>query len=109
MKNSLLIVGTVLPLVLLFWPFAQWGGSMSLLLRMLPAFSLQLLLCRFGRCKALSLLLTGMLALWGTYLFCTSPSWVYATLGGLIADYISPFLACAAAYVLSIFKKSKGV
>ncbi|MBQ8144377.1 MAG: hypothetical protein IJ452_02560 [Butyricicoccus sp.] len=90
----------MLPLVLLFWPFAQWSGAISLLLRVLPAVSAQLLLCRLGRCRALPLLLTGLFALWGTYLFCTSPSWRHATVTGLTADYISPFFGCIAAYWL---------
>ena len=112
MINMILAVSTVLPLVLLFWPFAQWGNAMSVLLRVIPAFSLQLLLCgmhKYRRIKFLPLLATGAASLWGIWLFHTSADWMHATLGGLIADYISPFLACTAAYILFVFQKSKGV
>lgn len=108
-RTKFLIVGTILPLVLLFWPFAQWNNAMSFLLRVVPAFSLQLLLCRYRLFKILPLLATGAAALWGIWLFHTSSAWMHATLGGLIADYISPFLACIMAYGLSSLKKSKGV
>ena len=100
MTNIIFAAGTILPLVLLFWPFARWGGIMALLLRVIPAVSAQLLLCRWEKCKALPLVLTGLFALWGVYLFCTSPAWRYATVTGLFADYISPFLGCIAAYGL---------
>ena len=112
MRKSILTAGTVLPLVLLFWPFAQWNDTLDCILRVVPAISAQFLLCGLGKrdlARVIPLILTGMFALWGTYLFCTSPSWIYATLGGLIADYISPFLGCAIAYALSTFKRRKGV
>lgn len=105
--NGVLLAGVILPLVLLFWPFARWGGVMSLLLRVVPALCLQTLLCRVGRyevVKVLPLVLTGLLALWGTYLYCTSPSWVNAELSDLLADYCSPFLGCGAAYAVDRLK-----
>jgi len=105
--DILLILAVVVPLVLLFWPFAQWSGMMALALRVVPALCLQVLLCRVGKyevVKVLPLVLTGLLALWGTYLYCTSPSWVNAELSDLLADYCSPFLGCGAAYAIDRLK-----
>lgn len=98
--DAMLLVGIVLPLVLLFWPFARWGTFLSLVLRVIPALCAQLLACRSGKRKLLPLLLTGAFALWGTYLFLTSEAWGQASLGGLLADYVSPFLACGLGYCL---------
>ena len=100
--NILLIIAVVFPLILLFWPFAQWDGVMSVLLRAVPALAAQLLLCRMGKhplIKAIPTLLTGALAAWGTYLYFTSPHWNNATVGDLIADYVSPFLCCLAVLI----------
>ena len=95
--NTLLVFAVIVPLVLLFWPFAEWHGIMALILRMMPAAALQALLCRICRSnvvKAIPALLTGAFAAWGTYLFFTSPHWINATVGGLIADNVSPFIGC---------------
>ena len=109
--NTLLLIGFVVPLVLLFWPFAQWGNTMSIVLRIVPALSVQGLLCRVGKhniVKVVPLVLTGLFGLWGTYLYFTSPHWVYATFwGGLIADYVSPFISCAIVYGISVLKNKR--
>ena len=100
--NTLLLIGFIVPLVLLFWPFVQWGDIMDLILRVVSALSVQGLLCRVGKhniIKAVPLILTVLLALWGTYLYFTSPHWANATFwGNLVADYISPFISCAVVY-----------
>lgn len=102
--NTLLIIAVVIPLVLLFWPFAIWNGAASVILRVIPAFAAQLLFCRIGKlhiAKALPLLLMGTLAAWGTCLYCTSDHWINATFwGSLIGDYVSPFLSCIAALLV---------
>ena len=99
--DSLLAAAVILPLVLLFWPFAMWNAVISILLRVIPAFAAQLFLFRIGThtfARAFPLLLTGIFAAWGTYLYFTSPHWNQATFwGSLVADYISPFLSCLAA------------
>ena len=95
--NRLLIMATIIPIVLLFWPFAQWNTVMAVILRIIPSLALQALLCRIGKTniiKAIPALLTGAFAAWGTYLYFTSPHWSNATAGDLIGDYISPFICC---------------
>ena len=97
--NTLLVFAIIIPLVLLFWPFATWHGIMALILRIIPGIAVQALVCRFCKSnivRAIPALLTGAFAVWGTYLFFTSPHWINATASGLIADYISPSIGCVA-------------
>ena len=111
LTNKLLLTAFIIPLVLLLWPFARWNNIMLLVLRVIPSFAIQILLCRVGKnmiLKAIPLALTGMLATWGTYLFYTSQHWVNATFwGSLIADYVSPFICCLVAFIICIFAKKK--
>lgn len=101
--NIILLAAFLLPVILIFWPFAQWNDGMSLFLRVIPAISVQLLVCRTTRrefIKTTPIVITAAAALWGSYLYCTSPSWSNATLGGLIADYISMFICCITVYII---------
>lgn len=101
--DILLILAVIVPLVLLFWPFATWHGAPALLLRLIPAFAAQALLCRVSRSKllrALPLVATFAMAAWGTYLFFTSEHWINATVWDLLRDYVSPFVGCAAALIV---------
>lgn len=96
--NALLLSGFILPLVLLLWPFAYWADWASLVFRVISALSVQALLCRIGKypvIKAVPLIISGGIALWGTYLYFTSPHWSNATPGMLVSDYVSMFIACA--------------
>ena len=71
MVDALLTVAVVIPVVLLFWPFAMWNDVMSLILRIIPSLAGQILLCRIEKwniVKALPALFTGAFAAWGTYL-----------------------------------------
>ena len=108
--NILLVFAVILPLALLFWPFATWHGIMALILRMIPAIAVQALVCRICKSsivRAIPALLTGALAVWGTYLFFTSPHWSSATAGDLIGDYVSPFLGCIAVLLTCLLTKKK--
>ena len=106
----LLVVAVVLPLVLLFWPFAEWNSVMAIVLRIIPSVSLQVLLCRVCKSdffKAIPALLTGAFAVWGTYLYFTSPHWSNATVGDLVADYVSPFVCCVVVLLVCFLTKKK--
>lgn len=108
--NILLVFAIIIPLVLLFWPFAEWHGIMALILRIIPAIAVQALVCRICKSnivRAIPALLTGAFATWGTYLFFTSPHWSNATAGDLIADYISPFIACIVVLLACLLIKKK--
>ena len=111
MINTVLIIAVLLPITLLFWPFAMWNDTMSLILRIIPSLAVQIFLCRVGKwgiLKALPTVLTGALAAWGTYLYFTSPHWIGATVGDLLADYISPFLCCAVVWLTyAVIRKKK--
>lgn len=109
--DALLAAAVMIPVVLLFWPFAMWNDAMAVILRVIPAFAVQVLLFRIGKwniVKALPALLTGALAAWGTYLYYTSPHWSNASFwGSLMADYVSPFISCAAALLICLLIKKK--
>ena len=109
--NILLVVALIIPIVLLFWPFAMWNDVISLILRVIPSLAVQVLLFRVGKwniVKALPILLTGAEAVWGTYLYFTSPHWSNATFwGSLIADYVSPFISCLVALAACLLIKEK--
>lgn len=95
--DILLIIAVIVPVVLLFWPFAMWNDVMSLILRIIPSLAAQILLFRVGKrniVKSLPVLFSGAFAAWGTYLYFTSPHWSNATWDTLIADYVSPFICC---------------
>ena len=105
--NILLVAGFFLPLILIFWPFAVWGDTMSLILRIIPSLSIQALFCNVFKdsiINAIPLAVTAGVAIWGIYLFFTSSSWIYATVGGLVADYISMFICCAGVYILYVIQ-----
>ena len=106
--NILLVVAVFVPLVLLFWPFAEWNDAMSVILRIVPTVAVQVLLyriCELNLVKAIPTFLTGVFAAWGTYLFFTSPHWSNATAGDLIADYVSPFACCIVVLVACLLIK----
>jgi len=110
--NTLLVFAVIIPIVLLFWPFATWYGIMALILRIVPAIAVQALvyrICKSNIVRAIPALLTGTFAAWGTYLYFTSPHWSNATFwGSLIADYVSPFIACLVALIACLLiKKNK--
>lgn len=109
--NVLLVLGVILPVTMLFWPFVSWGDAMSLILRIIPSLSVQILFCRLAKhraVEAIPFLLTGAFALWATDLYMTSPSWSGASFWkDYIADCVSPFLCCLMVYMVSIFQKER--
>ena len=110
MINELLVVAVIVPCVLLFWPFVRWSDAMSLILRVIPCLALQILTYRVGKrniIKVLPTLIAGAFAAWGVFLFSFSSHWSDATLGVLIADYVSPFIACAIALIACMLIKKK--
>lgn len=50
--------------------------------------------------RALPAGLTSLVAVWGFFLFLTSPSWRNATFGSFMADYASLAISCAAYWFL---------
>ena len=109
-SNIILVFAVIIPLALLFWPFATWHGIMALILRMIPAIAVQTLVCRVCKLnigRAIPALLTGAFAVWGTYLYCTSPHWSNATVGDLIADYVSPFACCTVVLLVCLLRGKK--
>lgn len=105
--NVLLVLGMIVPVVMLFWPFVSWGDTMSLILRIISSLSAQLLFCRVAKhraVEAIPFLLTGAFALWATDLYMTSPSWSNTSFWkDYVADCLSPFLCCFVVYLMSVF------
>lgn len=109
--NTLLVFAVIVPIILLLWPFAMWNDVMQLLLRVIPAFAVQVLMFKNGKwniVKWFPFMLTSVLAGWGTYLYFTSEHWTHATFwGSLVADYISPFLSCLVAMITCSLEKRR--
>jgi len=109
--DTLLIFAVIIPFILLLWPFAMWNDVMSVILRIIPSFAVQVLLFRVGKwniIRVLPVLVTCTLAGWGIYLYFTSPHWSNATFwGSLIADYASPFIACLVAWAVCFIARKK--
>ena len=106
--DILLLIAAVLSITLLMWPFAEWNNVMSVVLRVIPSLATQLLFCRVCKSKriqAVPVFLSGAIAVWGIYLFLTSPHWSNATVVDLIADYVSPFISCEAVLLARLLKK----
>lgn len=59
--------------------------------------------------KVIPALVTGVFAVWGTYVYFTSPYWSDATLGDLIADYVSPFVCCIGVLIVCRLIKSQKI
>lgn len=101
--NTLLGLGFALCLwLLVFQGFAAPSLSeiQNALLRFAAAFFLQWLLLRVGKnvwIRSLPLAAVGILAVWGFFLFLTSPSWQNATLWHYLADYATPLLGAVTA------------
>ena len=73
------------------------------LLRFCAALCIQLLAIRIRRYYLLRfapIVLAALLAIWGFFLFLTSPSWQSATLGMYAADYLTPVLGCLCGLLL---------
>jgi len=100
--NRALAVCAAAALIIHFWPMAYWSSETLVVLRITAAFCAQLFLCRtvrHGMIRLLPLLLCAGLALWGGWLFFTSPVWASSNVSLLWygLDYCSPAIACAAA------------
>lgn len=86
------------------------GPVWDLILRIVAAASVQVLFCvniKRPWLRLLPLVLTIAFALWGGWMFLTSDSWVHATLGGYLADYCTPTIGCALAYIVCMISKKK--
>ena len=113
MKKAVSLILCFVCLYILFiqgFGFPSISPAVDLLLRLLAAGSIQLFFLSCFRKKTLQflpLMLTLTLALWGTWLFCTSDSWQNATLFELLSDYYSPAIGCALVCLLNRPKKSQ--
>ena len=56
--------------------------------------------------KTVPLFLSVILALWGTWLYLTSESWMNAEFSDLFCGYITPFIGCLTGWLLTYRKKN---
>jgi hypothetical protein len=73
------------------------------LLRFLAALCLQLLTLRTGRKEIVRfgpMVLTFFMAVWGFFLFLTSPSWQGTVLSAALADYLTPVCGCVTGWLI---------
>ena len=108
---SLLLLGTIVPLVLLFQPYVSWGDAMSIVLRMIPSVCAQALFCVVTKRKgvqAIPFLLTGAFALLMTDTYMTSPAWYRANFWvAYVGEGLSPFLCCMVVYLTAVFLEER--
>ncbi|MBQ8799950.1 MAG: hypothetical protein IJZ55_10335 [Lachnospiraceae bacterium] len=109
--NILLLMGTLVPLILLFWPFISWGDAMSIILRIIPSICAQMLFCRVAKHRggqAIPFLLTAAFAILMTDAYISSPAWNKASFWvAYVGEGMSPFLCCLVVYLTSVFLKER--
>lgn len=91
------------PLVFQGFAFPYLSSTASVILRIVASVCIQLLLCQLGKnalIKALPLMVTGFFAVFGFFLFLTSPPWQALTFGDFLVEYASPVICCAIVWVL---------
>jgi len=90
--------------------FSGYGPNhmVQAILLMMAGLAVQILCCRiFGWriLKTLPLFFSLLFALWGSWLYLTSESWVNAEFGDLLCGYITPLVGCLAGWLLMHKKK----
>lgn len=78
------------------------------ILLIIIAISIQILFCRVFNWRILKIVpvfLTLLLALWGTWLYLTSESWMNAEFSDLLCGYITPLIGCVIGWLLTNSKR----
>lgn len=73
------------------------------LLRFLASLCLQLLTLRMGRKEIVCygpMAAAFLIAVWGFFLFLTSPSWQGTVFGAALADYLTPICGCVTGWLI---------
>ena len=91
--------------VLLLQGFAltALSPSMILWLKIAGTFCCQWFFLRISRNKllqAIPMMIAGILAVWGFFLYLTSPSWLHATFAHFVSDYALYLLICLGVMLL---------
>ena len=88
----------VFPIMMQDILFPELPAYLNVLLRILAAVFIQLLFCRLGKKKTIvrwiPVMITGMAATWGFFLYLTAPSWINAGFAAFFRDYAMPLLVC---------------
>ena len=91
--------------VLLLQSFAlsALSPSMILWLKILGTLCCQWFFLRISRnrlVQAIPMMIAGILAVWGFFLYLTSPSWLHATFSNFVSDYALYLLICLGVMLL---------
>lgn len=95
---GLIAVLSVLALLFQGFLFPAMSAGLCLTLRIAAAVCVQWVFLHISEKKfirAIPLMAASCLAVWGFFLYLTSPSWLGATFGLFLADYASPAFGCA--------------
>lgn len=101
---GLLTVLSAAVLILQGFGLPALSPALCVILRILTAVFGQWLFLRLFQKKllrAIPTLAAAMAAVWGFFLYLSSPSWVGATLKSLFADYVSFLLGCCLVWVFA--------
>lgn len=93
----LLLQGFVLPSI---------GAALDLILRYIASICVQWLFLRNVQKKAVQaipIFISAIAAVWGFFLYLTSPSWYGATFHDFVTDYASFFIGCALVWAFAWF------
>ena len=93
-------------LALLFqgFAFSALSPALALWMKILGAVCCQWFFLRISPKKfiqAIPLMVSGIFAVWGFFLFLTSPSWIHATFSDFLADYAFYAIVCGSVIFLS--------
>ena len=90
-------------LLLQGFAFTALNPSMIFGLKILGTLCCQWFFLRISRNKlvqAIPMMLAGILAVWGFFLYLTSPSWLHATFAHFVSDYALYLLVCLGVMLL---------
>ena len=105
MRTATIIIAAISLYILVFegFGFPNIPSLLNVGLRILAALCVQMfVLCTFRAkwLRAVPVVLTALLALWGGILFVGSDSWQGVGFSVYFADYCTPFLGCCAAWAV---------
>ena len=101
---SVAIVAVLIYLGIQFFSGYGPDNIIQAILLIIIALSIQILFCRLFSwriLKTLPLFFALILAVWGTWLYLTSESWMNAEFSDLLCGYITPFIGCVIAWLLT--------
>ena len=101
---AIAIIGILVYLGIQFFTGYGPDNITQAVLLIIIAASIQLIFCRFFNwriLKVIPVIWTLLLAVWGTWLYLTSESWLGAEFIDLLCGYITPFIGCMIGWLIA--------